>query len=229
MYLVKYEPTKSFIPCKTISWSMGDYYACSISVEDEFYYLTKEIMARRKDIFPVDVNKVATDAFDSVKIRRESPHEGIGREMRSLNDVCVEEWFYSDGGLFTDFMHIEDGYFSQFVFDNDILSKPGITLYNDPVIPSGRITIDFIDRPEPVSEPRVFTPNKQHESILAYIHYNGPATTFEIAEKLGYPISSVAGRVSELSRAGELRCVSIDYSTGNKRNVWGNRNHKSWV
>lgn len=227
MYLVKYKPGKTFIPCTSISWLTGDNYICDISFGEKTTINTKTIIADASEIFPIEVYTIAQYLVESQWWGNSNWREGGRIEVSSLKNKSVEKWYLYKGGLFTDMTELGEGYFTQFIVPQDILSTSGIIMYNDPVIPTGRIIIEPAVKPR--AQEQKFTLSNQHKLILEFIDKNGPSTTFTISDGLNLPVSSVAGRVSELSRQGKLKCVSVDYSTGVKRKIWGDENHKSWL
>lgn len=217
----------TFVPCTSISWLMEDTYICDISHSEDTTLASKAIIAKTEDIFPIDIYELAQNIIKSQGWADREWSHGGKLEVTSLKNKVVENWYIYKGGLFTNLIHMGGGYFAQFIISKDILSKSGIVMVNDPVIPTGRIIIEERDKPR--NQGQKFTLGRQHKLVLDCIERDGPATTFTIAEKLDLPISSIAGRISELSRQGMVKCVSYDYSTGIKRKIWGDENHKSWI
>lgn len=226
MYLVLCKAEKTMIPCAEVMWLTNDLYKCVILREDIDQNKYTHFVAHGKDIFTI-VDSILLNTL--IRSQKESQESVETFDFVTLNmENSPQIWAVYKGGLFTPYNRCNERYFVQFDIPEGILSHMDFAFVNDPVVPFGRIKV------RPLKYPRKYklnykTSSELHDAIEQYINNVGPATTFQVAEGLDIPISSTSGRISELVRDGRIQCVNHDYSTGNRRKMWGSIHNRKWV
>lgn len=107
---------------------------------------------------------------------------------------------------------------TQFIFPDNIMSNRDIIAVSNSNPFYNQVTV----MPRK-GWPRLVTPrcNTQlHRMVLRHLRRNGPATAYTIAKELKRPLTSITGRISELSQIGSIVCYDYDYSSGHRRTLW---------
>lgn len=226
MYLVLCKAERTMIPCAEVMWLTNDLYKCVILREGIDQNKYTHFVAHGKDIFTIVDDNLLNKLIQSQKESQESV-KTIDFMTLSM-EKTPEVWSVYKGGLIRVCNGHNERYFVQFDIPEGILSYKDFTFVNDPVVPFGRIKVRPVEYPKAPRE-NVKTSTQQHNRVMKYICDVGPATTYEVAEALDIPISSASGRISELVRDGRLKCVNIDFASGNQRKMWGGLYHKTWL
>lgn len=212
MYLFM-DDNKYLVPAYDISYVDGPLYKVVVSREDSEHIWDIRYITDNK-IFKVDLKELMQLAVQSMNIK------DVWGSQTGINLTPIEGRDVSCNIAYGALIYTIPirGFATQLIFPDNVLSIKDIIAVADEASEYSRIKVMPRDGWKNTAVTNEWS--TVHYEVLNYLKKNGPSTAYTIADGIDRPLTSVTGRISELSKAGLIVCYDYDYSTGRKRNMW---------